>query len=310
MPKGFYTQCVAVLFERAPKLDELAASLVGTPVVRRTEPGKNIWMGGPGLVLAMRPEVNGYVQVDLVDRRWPDHLGDPKGEAELFGAWSMGFFGPFTFPEGLSRAQQMSFSWPEVPAVVSKHTSFVRVKSTYVLGAADDAPLLPADYAALPELELVTDVARALLEVDGAVAYFNPGGEVLRSLPQLDDDIRFHRQQGLPNLPSWSNVRLFRLTPSWTMMDTIGMEQLDVDDHEACFETRKYSPQEVDRFLRNATDYVRSKGPIIADRDTMTGPGGIAWQAHSVEKSLAPRPRSVLRWLPLDGAEVPPMLGG
>ncbi len=40
----------------------------------------------------------------------------------------------------------------------------------------------------------------------------------------------------------------------------------------------------------------------------MDGPGGVRWQGFAVEESLAQRPRSVLRWFPLDGSKAPPTL--
>lgn len=307
MPKGFFTQSVMVLLERPITLDTLAECLKDLDGARRVERAGSTWMGGTGFVLPMRPEVNGAVIVDLVDRPWPDHMGDTKHETDLFSAWTMGWFGPFTYPDNLARAQAMSFTWEEATEISAKHRAFVRIKSSYVLGdVAQDAPVMPADYAALPELEYVTELARAVLRAPGALAYFNPNGEVLRSRAALDEEIAWHAARDLPPLAIWSNVRLFKLNESWSMMDTVGMEQLDVVDQEACFLSSRFNPQEVDRFLRNATNYVRENGAVIQDKDTMDGPGEIRWQAYHFEDSLAPRPRNVLRWLPVDGSRPPP----
>ena len=311
MPKGFFTQSAIILLERPIELDALAECLNGFDEARRIDRGSSEWMGGLGFALPMRPEVNGGVIVDLVDRPWPDHMGDTKDEVGLFGAWTMGWFGPFTYPGNLARAQAMSFAWDDATKVSSKHQAFVRIKSSYSMGGvAEDALVMPVDYEALPELEYVTEIARAVLLAPGALAYFNPNGEVLRSRAGLDEEMDWHRARDLLPLPAWSNVRLFNLNDSWSMMDTVGMEQLDVIDHEACFLTDEYEPQEIDSFLRNATNYVRENGPVIKDQDTMDGPGGIRWQACAFEESLAPRPRSVLRWLPVDGSRPPPIALG
>ena len=90
MAKGFFTQGAAVLLSRAATLDEVEALLRAFHVAKRDEKGgdKDLW--GPSLVLPFRPDVNGYVAVDLQSRPWPDHMGDPKKEIDLFGAWSTG----------------------------------------------------------------------------------------------------------------------------------------------------------------------------------------------------------------------------
>ena len=308
MPKGLFTQSAMVLLERSIDVDTLAECLRDFDVVRRVEQSTDIWMGGAGAVVSMRAEVNGNVLLDLVDRPWPDQIGDDREQLELLGAWKMGFFGPFTFPGNLAHAQAMSFAWAEATAVSARHRAFVRIKSSYALGEVGDAPVMPPDYAALPELELVTELARAVLRAPGALAYFNPNGEVLRSKEGLDDELAWHRERQLVPLPVWSNVRLFALTDKWALMDTIGMEQLDVADQEACYLTGKFQPRDVAAFLRNATNYVLDNGPVIEDGSTMDGPGGLLWTARNVEKSLAPRPRSVLRWIPDDGSRPPPLI--
>ena len=305
MAKGFFTQSAMVLFERPVSLEAVAACLDPFDVVKRNEASEAPWMGGPSVLLPMRPEVNGYALVDLIDRAWPDNMGDPKVDVDLFSAWSMGFFGPLVFPQNLARAQAMSFTWKGASEIVSRHRAFVRIRSSYALGAADDAPILPEGVDPVTELQYVTTVARALLRLPGALAYFNPNGEVLRSCDGLDEELVWCKERDLPPLPIWTNVRLFRLDSAWSLMDTVGMEQLDVDDHEACFRPDVYEPGAVGRFLRSTSNYIFKSGPVIAPGDTMDGPGGVRWQAHPIAQSLAPRPRRVLRWLPMDGT-VPP----
>jgi Domain of unknown function (DUF4261) len=305
MPKGFFTQSAVALLARPISHDELVVCLKGFALARTIHAASNQWMGGPGVVLAMRPEVNGLVVVDVVDATWPDAMGDPKDDPSLFAAWTMGWFGPFTYPSNLARAQAMSFGWAEAAAITAHHRAFVRVKSSYVLGRERDAPVLPEDYDALEELEYVTRVTQAVMKLPAALACFNPNGETLHSSEGLDSDLAWHRERGITPLPAWTNVRMFRITPDWTLMDTIGMEQLDAPDHEACFPTNEYNPSEVANFLRNASEYVRCSGPVIKDGNTMDGPGGVRWFARSVAESIAPRPREVLRWLPSGATDIP-----
>lgn len=305
MAKGFSTQSAMVLLEHSVGLDALEACLRPLGQVQRNERSEPGWMSKPSVLVPMRPQVNGHVLVDLVDEPWPDGMGDPKEQVDLFGAWSMGFFGPWVFPGNLERAQAMSFTWREARTVSSRHRAFVRIRSSYILGAGKDAPLLSADYDPLPELEFVTEVARTVLGLPGALAYFNPNGEVLRSAAGVEADVAWHAQRHLLPLPLWTNVRLFKLTPEWSVMDTIGMEQLDTTDHEACFRTSEYDPGAVDGFLRGISLYLLQNGPVIEPGNTADGPGGVRWEAHPVETSLAPQPRPVLRWVPQDGSRSP-----
>ena len=310
--KGFFTQSAVVLLDRIPDLAELERCLDGLTIAKRTEAdGNDSWMGGnPTLILPFRPDVNGYAAVDIVAKPWPDGMGDPKTDHELFGAWSMGWFGPFIYPGTLERAVAQAHDWSDAARVVEQHRAFVRIKTSYAFGAPPDASIMPADYDGLGELRFVTDVARRLLQVSGSVCYFNPNGESVHTAAKLDELLTYHASQDLLPLAVWSNARLFRLEDAdgWSMVDTIGMEQLDVTDHEACFPRGRFDIGEVVSFLRNATSYVQQNGPVIKDGDTMSGPGGMNWQGKSFEVSVAPAPRPVLRWLPCDGAEPPARL--
>src|SRR5687768_698922 len=125
------------------------------------------WMGGHETwVVAFRPKVNGYVVIESVAAPWPDHMGDPKTDPMLFGAWSMGFFGPFAWPGNFERAATYAgaFGQKKTVAIARRHAAIVRIRSTYVLGADKDAKVMPDDYEPRAELEFVTDVARAVLK--------------------------------------------------------------------------------------------------------------------------------------------------
>jgi len=307
MPKGIHTAGLAVLFERAPTLDALAGALHAFPVAKRLAPGpeKN-WLGTghPSLLLAMRPEVNGIIAAAVIDAPWPDSMGDPKTDSMLFGAWSMGFFGPFAYPEGLSRAVQHAYGWRQAPEAVARHGAFVRLTVSYVFGLGQQAPVMPEGYSARTELEYLTRVARAVLGMSGAVALFNPSGEVLRPRDQIEELLSVHEEAGLLPLPVWSNVRMAKLgeLPGWMLMDTVGMEQLEVEDHEACFQCERFEAAEVANFLRNTSEYARQQGDVVKDGDTTDGPGG-KWRGYHRQSLMVP-PRRTLRWVPGD-AEVP-----
>ncbi len=91
------------------------------------------------------------------------------------------------------------------------------------------------------------------------------------------------------------------------LMDTVGMEQLDLPDHEACFPSELVDPDEVAGMLRNLQCYVVSTGNEIEPGDTGDGPGG-RWQAHHSAEALVSPPRPAIRWLPLHGRSAPDAL--
>jgi len=302
MAKGVFSQGLAVLFDRAPALDDLANAIAPHKVVRRLEESAKWAFGGPSLLIPYRPDVNGYVSIDVVARKWPDDMGDPKVDSMVFGAWSMGHFGPYAYPQALARACRQSWHWAAAAETVSRHDAFVRIRCSYVFGGSPNALVLPRDYSPLPEIVFVTEVAEAVLSIPGALCYFNPNGECLHSPEGVSELLVRHKGPGPSAQELWCNVRMFQLPadPSWRLMDTVGMWQLDAHDQEACFSNGRYEPSEVVSFLRNAADYVCARGPVIKNGDTMDGPGHLRWQGATFENGLADPPRPVLRWLPLD----------
>jgi hypothetical protein len=257
--------------------------------------GTNEW------AIPMRPEANGVVLVDTMEQPWPDHMGDPEKEMGLFGSWSMGSFGPHTWPGCLERAAHFARAQGREFAAEAAacHRGFVRVRSSYVLGADDKAKVVPEDWDPAAELEFVNKVALAVAKVDGALCYFNPGGETLHTAAGAEELIAEMMQQEVPPLPVWSEARVSNVeeVAGWMMVDTVGMQQVGAQDMEGFFPARKYDLSEVVNFLRNCAAYLMESGPVIKDGETADGPGG-RWQAMHVEDSYLPTPREVLRWWP------------
>jgi hypothetical protein len=309
MPKGLYSQGLAVLLEQPVGLEEIAQLLSAFRIVQRLE-GSGSWTrSGPALVLDFGPEVNGRVAVDLVDRPWPDDMGDPKTAPELFAAWSLGHFGPFTYPGGLKRALQQPWIWPEAREAAGPHGAFLRIRLAYVGDV--DSPVMPADCDSLAELRFVTSVALAILDHPRALAYFDPNGEVLLPGNLVRDSLAHAEKHGLAPLDLWSSIRLYNLEEGWTLMDSVGNGQLDMPDHEAVFQKAPKGPfelQDIDRFLRNMAYYILENGEVIEDGDTTDGPGGGRWRARICPEPLTSPPRRVFRWFSESELAVPGFL--
>jgi len=298
MAKGFFTQGVVVLLRRGVAIDDVQSLLSGFHVVKKTVDSEDWVFGGPSLLVEYRPEANGYASVDVVSRKWPDHMGDPKEDSKLFAAWTMGHFGPYTYPDALKRATGQSWAWNGAAAGVDSHEAFLRIRLSYVFGSDKDTPMASEDCDALSELGFINDLVSALLKHPEAICYFNPNGEVLLDAPLLKQTLSFHQEHELPPFLLWSNVRIFKLDENWALMDSIGNWQLDIPDQEVGFPTDQFASKEVDNFIRNVSLYVLQKGPIIKDGNTMDGPGDTRWQAKQLSNGLCNPPRTVIRWLP------------
>ena len=85
MPKGMFTQGLCVLLNRVPTLDEVESTLNDFEICKRIEANEEWTFGGPTLVVAYELERNGLVSVDIVDRQWPDHMGDNAADTMIFG---------------------------------------------------------------------------------------------------------------------------------------------------------------------------------------------------------------------------------
>jgi hypothetical protein len=300
-----FTQCVCVLLERPASLAAMEAALGKFEIRKRNDASGSWEFGGPSLIIPYRPQCHGYAIVDTVDRKWPDHMGDAKQETTLFGAWTMGHFGPFTFPGNLQRAAEQSRHWDSGASVPYRHAAFIRIRSSYVVGGGKNSPVMPEDYKPLPELGFVTRLAFALLALPGALCYFNPNGEMLFDRAGLHKHWDHARTHNLAPLDIWSNVRAFSINPEWTLIDTVGNSQLDFHDVEACFHSESYDGDAVADFVRNVSLYLWNKGDIIKEGNTINGPGGVRWRAGRFEDAISSPPRPVIRFLPIDGRAAP-----
>lgn len=306
MPKGMFTQTTVILLRQEMSPDEIRPLLSDFRVVKEVTAAERWEVAGPSLVIEYDERVNGFVSIDVVNNPWPDGMGDPKSNPMLFGAWSMGHFGPFAYPNGLLRAVQQSWRCSEAKELVGAHKGFIRFRMSYVFGGDKNAPVLPKDYAPLKELEFLSALTSPVLAHTNALCYFNPNGEVLLNQQMFDESRTYHRQHDLPPLDVWSNIRMFNLSENWVFMDSVGCWQLDVPDQEVAF-PKGVAPQEIDSFIRNVTLYIIKNGMVIKSGDTMTGPGG-NWRATVLEKGLGPPPRRVIRWLQISAQNLPPEL--
>jgi hypothetical protein len=304
--KGIFTQGMSLLTDGRTAIADVRSALSrhGFEIVKET-PGSGEWAySGPSVVVAYLPDVNGYAAVDVVDRPWPDAMGDPASGPTTFAAWSMGHFGPFAYPGGLARAEQHGWAWPPAKGIADGHQGFIRLRISYVFGAGEGKPIQPRDYDPVAELMFLGRAVVALFEARGVICCFNPNGEVLRdraSFRAVWDACVAHEQ--LP-LPLWSNIRFFKLDDGLGFMDTVGNGQLDLSDVEAIFPSASYDPADVDYYLRNVTLYLRDLDRDLRPGEAIDGPGesGLSWTMEVLDGGIVAPPRRVVRLYPRKSA--------
>jgi hypothetical protein len=185
MQKFFFTQCACVLFDRAPRLEDLERALDSWAVACPQQPaaGDDGWMAcGPGFVVELRSGTG--VVVDVIDRPWPD---DPRAAADvpaLGAAWRAGMFGPSAAPGALARAKEQRWAWQEGAAAADRHRAVVRMR-TFVDVPQEGPRELPKGHDPVHELTTLIEMAGAILRLDAATALFLPAGETLRSREQV-----------------------------------------------------------------------------------------------------------------------------
>ena len=303
MAKGLFTQGMCVLFRKPVEIAALQKQLKDFLCVGQHE-SMDDDDAPQTLVYQYAPESNGHLLVTPANSPWPDDMGDPDESPERFVAWSLGQYSPLAFPGCLERAAEQSWGWEDGGEHVKEHTSHVRLLISYVLGVDDvneqddDLPLLPEEYNPLEELHFLSKAVATLLEMPDAICYFNPGGEVLRDADGLRHGMNYAWSHELPPLDMWTNVRLFRATEKWSLMDTVGNGQFDLPDIEAVYRTEDFEPSDIEGFLRSASLYMLQSEEQVEDGDTAEGPGEINWMAMECIDALSDPPRPTIRWIP------------
>lgn len=298
--KGIFTQSSYVLLDRPVTLDAAVKKLGEFELLGRQKPAESWAFGGPAAVLAMPGVRRGRVVVDVVDQPWPDGMGDPKADPDVFGAWGTGQFGPFVWPGSLARACRHAWS-DELADAAQEHQAFIRVRSTHAAGSKGSDPILADDSDATSELLLVTQVALALLGLKGAVAYFNPNGESLRDGAFVREQLDGHDRGGPLPLLAWVNRRLFHFDRGgWSMTDLVGLQQLDAQDMEACYPSDGYDHESIPYFLYNTANTLVTRGVSVQEGMTTNNPYGRGedWEARTFRQGKQEPPRPVVRWFP------------
>jgi hypothetical protein len=266
-------------------------------------------MHRPMAVVPYRPDEYGYVWIDIIDGIWPDSMGDTKQEPELLTAWLMAYFGPGVWPRGLARACQHALEWPDGRAVAQQHRAYIRIRCSYYFESpGGTTPILPTNYDPLVELAFVTEIAAALVDLPEVLFYFNPSAECLKDARCFREFIPLYNSTGRLPLELWSNVRFFKfndLDPEWWMLDTVGMVQFDVPDHEVWFRADTNDLTEVATFLRKMCAYAVKEAPTFKDGDVTSGPGKFIWQAFNGKHGRMMPARRVVRWLERTGQDIP-----
>lgn len=322
MAMGLFTQAVVVLLAEVPELSAVGAALEKLQPRFTAADGSGDWMGGRDCWMIRSAERPKYSrQVVLIKEPWPDHMGDPATEMALFGAWSMGFLGPFTYPRNLSRAcafTELAGSKGLADAA-SSHRACLLIRSSFAFGAKDNDPVIPADYDAVKDLRSITDLAMELMHALPNSLFFIPGGERLHDATSLAGELAHADERKLRPVGAWCNVRIFELdewAPGWLMMDSIGFVQLDSKlrpppDHEACWPRERLALDTgaLWGFLLSIGDYTVGNGRSIEDGHTTDG-AGIRWRAKWHENGLCDPPRDCIRWVPVECGDVPALIRG
>ncbi len=316
MAKGLFTQGMCVLLREPMSTQEIQQLISGFEVVGVQEPVDDT-LSTETLVLELDPKsTNGRILVTTCDSPWQDKMADADELPELFVAWSLGQLGPLTYPGCLERAIEHCHGWEDCDAIVGGHKAHLRILVSYVLGNEDDdgesfgspdddLPMFPQDYDPVGEMQQMMRVVSMLVGSSKSLAYFNPGGEVLQNADMLREKLNRAWSMETPPVDAWCNVRFFKSSDDWIVLDTVGNEQFDTPDVELICKADDFALDDLHNFLIKATHYLIDGGYEVVDGDTTDGPGGGVWRAMDCAESLSEPPRETIRWRPDDDSQPP-----
>lgn len=305
--KGFFTQGIAVLLDKPVSLTGLKNLL---PVEYRPEimdEDENGEVNRKNIAVVLPDLPEALVILDVFDKPWPDHMGSPDTEPDLFSAWGMGYYGPFTFPGSFERAVHFAKTDHQSVEFAKNHNAFIRVKTTYPRNNDTD-PIVPQNYNPIKELMALTAFLQKLLDHLPASIYFNPAGELLLSKQQVDGIMDFCNKENTYHLSLWTNSRLYNWDDDFMFMDSVGNEQFDLPDIEVIIPKEgEYDLTNVSNFINDISMHSIDSFINLEDEEMFEAFDGTKWEILSSEKSLTDPPRNTIRLYP-EGIDVPSSL--
>lgn len=305
MTQIFFSQCIAVLCSEAPGLAELRLILEREGYTIKADEDTSEWpeMQGEGLTLATNFENGATCCVDICDFPWPDDMGVTGDPTLVTGAHMMGAFGPFAHPGAFERALQAP-GYQSAPSSTREHRAFVRFRVSNLIPASEESA--EARFASAEnanpawEIAYLLRVAASLREMPVALAYFNPSSELLLSMEGMSGILGFAFEHKTYPVEAVCRVRGCKVDEEWSLVDSIGMEQLGLRDHEFTWAGAEVSRQEQVEFLINLQHYQIDHSAPMTSGHTTDGPHDKLWRAEERENACMMPPRRVLHWT-IDG---------
>jgi len=313
MTQSFFSQCVAVLVSEAPGLAELRLILEREGYTIQADEDVSQWpeMQGAGLTLATDFANGASCWVDICEFPWPDDLGVTEPPTLVTGAHMMGAFGPFSHPGAFERALQAP-GHDAVAQEARRHRAFVRFRVSYLIPASGDSA--EARFASAEngnrtwEIGWLLRAAASLRGMPTALAYFNPASELLLPMQALTDILSFAFEHKTFPVEAVCRVRGCPVDEQWSMVDSLGMAQFGLCDHEFAWSGAQPSRQEQGAFLINLLRYQIGEAAPVAGGHTTDGPQNKLWRAEEREASCMIPERKVLHWTAAGDTPEPPQL--
>ncbi len=280
----------------------------GYTITKDEEVGEWPEMQGCGITLATDFENGATCQVDICEFPWPDDMGTTGDPTLLTNAHALGGFGPFVFPGAFERALQ-SPGYQSITDSARDHRAFVRFRISGPLFAkseTSEAP--PTNSSPADEMLFLLKAAASLVEIPGALAYFNPNSELLLSLDGLVAALAGAAEDKIFPIEAVCRFRGCQADENWSFVDSIGMEQLGLRDHEFAWPGNEPDRKEQMDFLYRLLCYEIGSGTVMAGGHTTDGPQEKLWRAEERETSCMMPPRKVLHWTVNGGSPEPAAL--
>lgn len=298
----FFSQGIAVLFSKAPDLGVLRLQLerAGYTISSMEEASEWPEMQGAMLKLATNFDSGAVCWVDICDFRWPDDMGCSGPPTQMTAAHAMGAFGPFVNPGALARALEAPGYQEAVPAARG-HQAFVRLRiSHFFQSQANEAKsnnTRPQNTQPAQELGFLLRVAASLSVFPEASAYFNPNSELLLTMQGLTSGLTQAWEQKSFPVQAVCRVRGCPVNETWSIVDSVGLGQFDLPDHEFCWGAPALTRQDQMSFMLYLILYQVENSVRVGNNHTTDGPQGKRWRAEERENACMEPPRKVLHWL-------------